>query len=246
MRHVPLFTFPLIPSSFASNYKHPVQGWDHHKWAPMCLVDVFVCRWRVRVLNSPKTRWRNPLQMEDATCIRSCVVITHRVTINTSESRQPSSPERITSNLEGNFSLLLGEWGIFSQEASILLESEWGSFQMSGPISDEGLFIPDVVIHSTKFAERIEQMWRSDTETSEGPDYRYLLSTPLNGSSFLLNQYLIIKINYGRSKCVNIYMCQCLAGPPADPKKGTAVNIHAGAVSGWHLSDDSCHIIDSS
>lgn len=29
-----------------------------------------------------KIKWRKPLQMEDATCIRLCAVITHRATIN--------------------------------------------------------------------------------------------------------------------------------------------------------------------
>lgn len=81
MIHVPHFTFPLISNSFSSNYKHAFQGWDHHKWVGMCLVDIFVCRWRV-YLKLSKTRWRKPLQMEDTTCITSCAVITHRATIN--------------------------------------------------------------------------------------------------------------------------------------------------------------------
>lgn len=111
--------------------------------------------------------------MEDATCIRSCAVIIHRATINPFERLCSPALQKESSRIWKETSYYCWINNASSVEASILLESEWGSFEMSGPISDEGLFISDVVIHSTKqFAEKIEQMWRSDTEISEGPDYR--------------------------------------------------------------------------
>lgn len=64
---------------------------------------------------------------------------------------------------------------------------------MSGPIPDEGLFIPHVVIHSTKqFAQKILKMLHSNTETSEGPDYRYLMIATLHDvNSYFTNTLLL-------------------------------------------------------
>lgn len=159
MMHVPHFNFPLIPTSFASDYKHPLQVWDHCKWVRtwfglgFCLLFNSVCGLYLSK-NKKKEHTSN-----GGCCWYRFVSCNHPESNHLIHWR--GSADRLSNKNHPEIGRKLvifdGLKTHLQSGAFLLLVPQWDSFETSGPISDEGLFIPQVLIHSTKqFAENLK------------------------------------------------------------------------------------------